>query len=104
MNISAEVHILIKKYFWEISDDVSLSRGNQIVLPEEAADFIEEYVEKFCVDMTHFEFRKYFPNKDIRFLPNVILPKHMRTDHHEPTVLTVRMLIESAEAGRWLFP
>jgi len=29
----------------------------QVVLPEQATDFIEEYVEKFRADMTHFEFR-----------------------------------------------
>ncbi|AWQ17485.1 DUF1493 domain-containing protein [Pantoea ananatis] len=104
METSVQVGNLLKKYFWEMADDVSLSTGNQMVLPEEAADFIEEYAEKFGVDMTHFEFRKYFPNEGVRFLPNTILPKFMRTDHHEPAPLTVRMLIESAEAGRWLFP
>lgn len=50
MNVSAEVNSLIKKYFWEMSDDVSLRTGNQLALPEEAADFIEEYTEKFGVD------------------------------------------------------
>lgn len=104
MNISAEVHDLIKKYFWEMSDDVSLSTGNQMVLPEEAADFIEEYAEKFGVDLTHFEFRRYFPRGGIPFLPNTILPEYLRTDYHRAAPLTVRMLIESAEAGRWLFP
>ncbi|ORM84293.1 hypothetical protein HA42_04720 [Pantoea deleyi] len=104
METSVQVRNLLKKYFWEMTDDVSLSTGNHMVLPEEATDFIEEYAEKFGVDMTHFEFRKYFPNEGIRFLPDAILPKYMRTDHHEPAALTVRMLIESAEAGRWLFP
>ncbi|WP_200286725.1 DUF1493 family protein [Pantoea ananatis] len=104
MNVSAEVNSLIKKYFWEMSDDVSLSTGNQLALPEEAADFIEEYTEKFGVDMTTFEFRRYFSRGGIPFLPNAILPKYLRTDYHEAAPLTVRMLIESAEAGRWLFP
>ncbi|MGX9275787.1 DUF1493 family protein [Pantoea ananatis] len=104
MDTAAEVRNLIKKHFWEMADDVSLSTGKELVLPEDAYDFMVEYAEKFGVDLTHFEFRKYFPNEGIRFLPNAILPKYMRTDHHEPAALTVRMLIESAEAGRWLFP
>lgn len=101
MNISAEVHNLIKKYFWEMSDDASLSTGNQMVLPEEAADFIEEYAVKFGVDMTNFEFRRYFPRGGIPFLPNAILPKNLRTDYHKAAPLTVRMLIEAAEAKYW---
>lgn len=104
MDTAAEVRNLIKKHFWEMADDVSLSTGKELVLPEDAYDFMVEYAEKLGVDLTHFEFRKYFPNEGIRFLPNAILPKYMRTDHHEPAALTVRMLIESAEAGRWLFP
>ncbi|UEG17791.1 DUF1493 family protein [Pantoea ananatis] len=105
MIINAEkVRSLIRKHFWEMADEVSLSTGKELVLPEDAYDFMVEYAGTFGVDMTHFEFRKYFPNEGIRFLPNAILPKFMRTDHHEPAPLTVRMLIESAEAGRWLFP
>ncbi|UYK98605.1 DUF1493 family protein [Pantoea sp. JZ29] len=104
MDTAVQVRNLLKKYFWEMTDDVSLSTGNQSVLPEEAMDFFEEYAGKFGVDMTHFVFRKYFPNEGIRFLPNAILPKFMRTDHHKPVPLTVGMLIDSAEAGRWLFP
>lgn len=104
MDTAVEVRNLIKKHFWEMADDVSLSTGKELVLPEDAYDFMVEYAKKFDVNLTHFEFRKYFPNEGIRFLPNAILPKYMRTDHHEPAALTVRMLIESAEAGRWLFP
>jgi len=53
--------------------------------------------------MSGFNFNSYFPNAGIRFLPNAILPRYLRTDHHVPEPLTVSMLIESAEAGRWLF-
>jgi len=48
-------------------------------------------------------FNRYFPNAGILFLPNAILPRYLKTDHHVPEPLTVSMLIESAEAGRWLF-
>ncbi|HFK7187101.1 TPA: DUF1493 family protein [Serratia odorifera] len=103
MNEANEVHQLLKKYFWEMSDDASLSTGKKSVLPEDAYDFLEEYADKMHVDMDNFEFRKYFPNRGIWFLPNAILPKHMQTDRHEPAELTVEMLIKSAKAGRWLY-
>ncbi|WP_105633419.1 DUF1493 family protein [Cronobacter dublinensis] len=100
---AAYVRELIKKHFWEISDDMSLSTGNKSVLPEDAADFLEEYISTLNVDMSGFCFNRYFPNEGIRFLPNAILPRYLKTDHHAPEPLTVKMLIDSAIAGRWLF-
>ncbi len=97
------VRQLLKKYFWEMSDDASLSTGQASVLPEEAQDFLAEYFDSLCIDTGNFHFQTYFPNEGIRFLPNAILPRYLRTDHHEPEPLTVRMLIASAEAGRWLY-
>lgn len=103
MNHADDVRTLLKKHFWEMSDEDSLSTGNKSVLPEDAQDFLEEYADKLHVDMTEFDLRRYFPNEGIRFLPNAILPRYLRTDHHEPEPLTVNMLIESASAGRWLY-
>ncbi|AHG21483.1 hypothetical protein Z042_19105 [Chania multitudinisentens RB-25] len=103
MNMADDVRELLKKHFWEMADDSSLSTGKQSTLPEDACEFFEEYAEKFHVDMASFNFRRYFPNEGIRFLPNAILPKYLQTDHHEPEPLTVNMLIESAKAGRWLY-
>lgn len=100
---AAEVRTLIKKHFWEMADDTSISTGEKSVLPENATEFLEEYRETLGVDMFGFSFNRYFPNAGIRFLPNAILPRYLRTDHHVPEPLTVSMLIESAEAGRWLF-
>ncbi|MGC0930604.1 DUF1493 family protein [Pantoea agglomerans] len=98
-----DVHRLIKKYFWEMPDDASLSTGKNCVLAEEAFDFFEEYAELFNVDMKRFYFRLYFPATVIPFLPNAILPKYLRTDHHQPEPLTVQMLIDSAKAREWLY-
>jgi len=53
--------------------------------------------------MKRFDFRLYFPATGIPFLPSAILPKYLRTGHHQPEPLTVQMLIDSAEAGVWLF-
>ncbi|MEG3128136.1 DUF1493 family protein [Pantoea cypripedii] len=104
MQTAEQVQMLLKKYFWEMLDEASLSTGKMSVLPEEVSDFIDEYAEMLGVDMTGFEFNRYFPNAGIRFLPNAILPRSLRTDHHAPEELTVKMMIASAEAGRWLYP
>ncbi len=103
MNKAEVVRNLIAKYFWVMSDDASLSTGKKSVLPEEASDFIEEYASSLQIDMKNFDFSKYFPNEGVRFLPNAILPKFMRSDDNQPEPLTVHMLIESAQAGRWLY-
>lgn len=103
MNKTEVVRNLIAKYFWAMPDDASLSTGKKSVLPEEASDFIEEYASSLRVDMSGFNFSKYFPNEGVWFLPDAILPKFMRSDHNQPEPLTVHMLIESAEAGRWLY-
>lgn len=103
MSKADDVRALVQKYFWTMPDEASLSTGNKSILPEEASDFLEEYSVQLSVDMTTFDFRRYFPNEGIRFLPNAILPKYLRTDHHKPASLTVSMLIASAEAGRWLY-
>lgn len=103
MDTVNNVHQLLKKHFWEMTNDTSLSTGNKIVLPEDAHNFLAEYADLLHIDMGNFEFRQYFPNAGIWFLPNIILPKYMQTDNHEPEALTVAMLIESAKAGRWLY-
>ncbi|PWC09533.1 DUF1493 family protein [Brenneria corticis] len=103
MTKADHVRVLIKKHFWEMPDEASLSTGKKCVLPEDATDFLQEYAEKLHVDMTGFNFRRYFPNEGIRFLPNAILPRYLQTDHHAPEPMTIQMLIASAEAGRWLY-
>lgn len=103
MTVEDQVRELIKKYFWEMDDHCSLSTGRDCVLPEEASDFFTEYFRELNIDYGAFEFNKYFPNEGIWFLPNIILPDYMKTDHHQPSPLTVQMLIASAKAGRWLY-
>ncbi|WP_425281017.1 DUF1493 family protein [Mixta intestinalis] len=61
------VHTLLKKYFWEMTDDTSLSTGDRPVLPEEAADFLNEYAAALNVDMTHFHFNRYFPREGVPY-------------------------------------
>ena len=103
MSHADSVKRLIEKYFWEMPEGASLSTGNEPVLPEDASDFFEEYFQTFGIDNARFDFRKYFPNQGVPFLPNAILPDYLKTDHHRPQPLTVQMLIASADAGYWLY-
>ncbi|EOV8970164.1 DUF1493 family protein [Cronobacter turicensis] len=98
MNTADRVRALIKKHFWEMADEDSLSTGQYGVLPEDA----EEYFAEFNVNYCSFDFRKYFPREGILFLPNVILPDYLKSDKHQPSPLTVQVLITSAKAGRWI--
>ncbi|MCL2893576.1 DUF1493 family protein [Brenneria tiliae] len=55
--------------------------------PEDAAELLENYAEKFSINPKEIDFDKFFP-------PNLSTP-------HQP--LTISMLIESARAGHWLY-
>lgn len=103
MSHADSVKQLIEKHFWKMPEGASLSTGKDPVLPEDASDFFEEYFEAFGIDVAKFDFRKYFPNQGVPFLPNAILPDYLKTDHHTPEPLTVHMLIASADAGYWLY-
>ncbi|ELY3902532.1 DUF1493 family protein [Klebsiella aerogenes] len=103
MDIDATVHGLIEKHFWKMDNDTSLSDGDHVVLPEDMDSFLNDYSESLNIDIQSFNFRRYFPNTGIWFLPNAILPEYLKTDHHKPEPLTVQMFIESAKAGRWLY-
>lgn len=103
MNHLAIVNELIERYFWKMPEDASINSGEYAILPEEAYDFLQEYFSVFNIDTTGFEFRRYFPNEGIRFLPNIILPDYLKTDRHQPEPLTIQMLMESAKSGKWLY-
>ncbi|MCL9669383.1 DUF1493 family protein [Rosenbergiella epipactidis] len=103
MNQALLVKKLVKKHFWDMAGENSLSTGNNPVLPEDAAIFLEEYFNMLGVEPNGFTFQKYFPNEGIRFLPNALLPDYLKTDHHVAQALTLEMLIASAEAGCWLY-
>jgi len=55
--------------------------------PEDAAELLERYADKFAINSQDIHFEKHFP-------------ADLRTDH---IPLTIDMLIESAKAGRWLY-
>lgn len=83
--------------------DSSLTTGSTATIPEDVYEMIEKYSIHFGVDCSEIEWLKYFPRPGIPIIPNFLLPERLKTDHHEPAPLTIRMLVESAKAGRWLY-
>ncbi|MFE8103267.1 DUF1493 family protein [Brenneria goodwinii] len=83
--------------------DSSLTTGDRVTVIEDVYEMIEKYSVRFGVDCTTINWRKYYPRPGIPIIPNFLLPERLKTDHHEPAPLTVRMLVESAKAGRWLY-
>lgn len=82
--------------------DTSLSTGDYPWARETGDDIMQEYFSLFNVDSTNFDFFVYWPMSK-GFIPNFIRPKSMRIEEKEAEPLTIAMLIESAQAGRWLY-
>ncbi|AJJ63898.1 DUF1493 family protein [Yersinia aldovae] len=87
----------------QLQTDSSLSTGEHQTVPEDIYELMDKYSEKFNVDCSKIHWRRYFPQVVFPFLPNAILSEHLKSDRHKPEPFTVRMLIESAKAGRWLY-
>lgn len=73
------------------------------MVQDEASDFFNAYFDKFPIESGNFDFLKYFPNKGDWLIPNIFLPKSIRPTGQKPAPLTIRMLLKSAKAGRWLY-
>lgn len=70
---------------YKLEPDIDLKKDFRIV-PLDAYELLERYADKFGIDPAAITFTEYFP-EDF-------------TAPHDP--LTVRLLTESARAGRWL--
>lgn len=98
---------LMKKYDgrpcnWKITLYSDLK--NKLSIPdEEAGELIEEYFNLFNIEPTNFDFLAYYPNEGSFLWPNFLIPKAIRPTGKKPKPLTVKMLIKSAKAGRWLY-
>ncbi|MGB8666067.1 MAG: DUF1493 family protein [Serratia inhibens] len=88
---------------YQLDIDSSLNIGEHKTVPEDVYELIDCYAKKFNVDCSKIYWRRYFPRIILPFLPNGIMPKCMKSDRHKPEPFTIRMLIESAKAGRWLY-
>lgn len=83
--------------------DSSLSTGKYLTVREDVYELIDKYAIFFNVDCSSINWRRYFPIQVLPFLPNSILPGRLKSDRHQAAPFTVRMLIESAKAGKWLY-
>lgn len=86
---------------WPVTIDTSLSTGDYVFVSETGEEIMQNYFKTFQVDPGGFDFYKYWPVEP--FILFAFLPKCMRGDEDEPRPLTLRMLAESAKAGRWLY-
>ncbi|MDR3431827.1 MAG: DUF1493 family protein [Rouxiella aceris] len=61
-----------------------------------------DYFKTFNIDPAEFDADKYW-HVETGVIPNFLFPKSMRVYEVEAGPLTLRMLAESAKAGRWLY-
>jgi hypothetical protein len=73
------------------------------MLPESAADLLEEYFERFTVDLGDYDFNRYFPYRGIRipFLTKWLLKRWGVIDYREAEPLTLGMLQHAIDIGKW---
>nr|WP_318383516.1 DUF1493 family protein [uncultured Enterobacter sp.] len=92
----------LSKKPWPVSLDTSLSTGDHAWLVETGEEIMSDYFRKFDVSPATFNLLTWWPIEP-GWIPNIILPKRMKIKYIEPKKLTLRMLSESAVAGRWLY-
>lgn len=87
----------------QLTLETSLSTGRYPWTDEDAIDILKDYFIQFNVDKRNFSFNKYWPNEEI-FLPlNFLRSKENKWKWIEPEPLTLKMLVESAKAGYWIY-
>lgn len=84
---------------WPVTIDTSLTTGRYSWVWETGEEILDEYFKTFNVDPADFDFLKYWPDEE-SFLCALF---SCGGDDEEPKPLTLRMLAESARAGKWLF-
>lgn len=83
-----------------VTIDTSLSTGRYPWATETAEEIIESYFQTFNVDSSGFDYFKYWPVESGLFIFALCT---CGADDDEPLPLTLKMLAESARAGRWLY-
>lgn len=93
---------LLSKKPWPVSLETSLSTGDHAWVVETGEEIMRDFFQRFNVSDTGFDLLRYWPVEP-GWIPNVLLPKSMRVNSVEPQKLTLKMLAESAMAGKWLY-
>ena len=84
---------------WPVSLKTSLSTGDYVWASETGADIMNDYFKRFAVDPANFDFHRYWPEETFILYSLFTCGKY----DVEPQPLTLRMLTDSAKAGRWLY-
>lgn len=87
---------------WQLDLDTSLTTGEHPWLIETGEEIMDDYFNTFNVERACFDLYKYWPVEP-GWIPGFLLPKSMRVIYAEPASLTLRMMADSAKAGRWLY-
>ncbi|GAB2941164.1 DUF1493 family protein [Hafnia psychrotolerans] len=90
--------VLFSKKQIPVTIDTSLSTGRYVWASETGADIMREYFERFNVDPAGFAFEKYWPEETF-----ILFALCTCGGDDEPQPLTLRMLAQSARAGKWLY-
>jgi len=69
----------------------------------EVEEILQEYTVVFGVDMRNFDIKIYYPDDDISIFDALNPFKKRKRTVNEVPDLNIRMLVESAKAGRWLY-
>ncbi|MFT4270839.1 MAG: DUF1493 family protein [Pantoea sp.] len=85
-----------------VTMETSLSTGDYPWERSAGDEIMKDYFSRFNVESESFDFVAYWPYEK-GLLPNLLRPKSQKVANTEPKPLTIRMLIESAKAGRWLY-
>jgi hypothetical protein len=92
---------LFKKRSWPVTIDTSLTTGDYVWVSETGEEIMNNYFKTFNINPDGFDFLKYWPEES--FILLALLPKCLQGEDDEPEPLTLRMLAESARAGKWLY-
>lgn len=92
--------LTFKRYKITLDTDLNIAFK---MAPEDASELIEQYFDNFSVAPENFNLMTYFPIVGSFLTPSFLLPKKLRPIGTQAKPLTVRMLVESAKAGRWLY-
>lgn len=89
---------LFTRKTWPVSLDTSLTTGDYVWASETGAEIMGEYFKHFNVDPGNFDFHRYWPEETF-----ILYALFTSGKDDEPEPLTLRMLAESAKAGKWLY-
>ncbi len=94
-------HLSVKKN--KLSEQTSLDKLG--VTGDDALEFMEEFMKRFSVDMSDFEFKKHFDAEGsfMPLLPEVLIFSFLFARNNSQKIpITLRDLTEAAQNKKWI--